>query len=62
MKMIVQITDCRDCPCNREHVGHGECWSYCAHKDAPTGYKNILYGCREQFEKIPKWCPIQNSK
>jgi len=57
-QVTIEVTDCRDCPYKHDHRGHGECWAECNHPDAPGGYKNILWGCQESFEKVPGWCPI----
>lgn len=58
----IGVTDCRDCPFARQHRGHGECWTECAHKGNGRGfYENILWGCQEDFKTIPEWCPLIRS-
>ena len=61
MKINIEydIIDCRDCPFKYSHVGHGECWVECNHKDNNRKpFENILYGCGEEFKIVPEWCPI----
>ena len=60
MKITIEldITDCRDCLFRGSQRGHGECFEYCRHKDSPTSYGNILWGCMGEFESVPKWCPV----
>lgn len=55
---VIRITDCRDCPYARDHKGHGECWKECWHPDEKGDTYGIIWGCRESFTKIPKWCPF----
>ena len=57
-KIEKDVKDCRDCPSRESYRGHGECWEECTHPKAPKGYANILWGCQEQFTKLPKWCPL----
>ena len=53
------ITNCTDCPFKYNHRGHGECWTECLHKEnGRKYYDNILWGCQEDFTKIPDWCPL----
>lgn len=54
----IEVTDCRDCFFRKSYRGHGECWEDCTHSKSPGGYENILWGCGEQFTKVPKWCPL----
>ena len=54
MKLIVDATDCRDCPYRQNHYGHGENFEYCSHPEGPKGYDNII----KDIKVIPKWCPI----
>lgn len=60
MKVTLEldITDCRDCNFRKSHYGHGECWDYCTHKQAPEFPTCILWGCQASFSKVPKWCPL----
>lgn len=54
-----EIMDCRDCPFAKLHTGHGECWTECHHKDhKQAAYENILWGCQEEFKRVPEWCPL----
>lgn len=63
MKVIIEVTDCRDCPFAKEHRGHGECLMFCSHKDAGRkGYENVLFGCFEKFKEIPEWCPLKEKE
>ncbi len=63
MKAIIEVTDCRDCPFAKEHRGHGECWTYCSHKDSVRkGYETILFGCHDQFKQIPEWCSLKEKE
>jgi len=57
-QVTIEVTDCRDCPYRYDNRSHGECWAECSHPEAPGGFKNILWGCQEHFEKVPGWCPI----
>lgn len=60
MKLEIEVADCRDCPMARDHRGHGECWTYCAHPNNGRGaYEDILWGCGAEFEAVPDWCPIK---
>lgn len=54
MKLIVDVTDCCDCPCRKNHYGHGENFEYCSHNESPKGYDNII----KDISVIPRWCPI----
>lgn len=58
MQVTISVTNCLDCPFKKDHRGHGECWAYCSHPDAPTNYDNILWGCAAYFKEIPSWCPL----
>lgn len=60
VQVLYDITDCRDCPFAKQHVGHGECWTECSHKGNGrlNPYGNILWGCQEDFKAIPPWCPL----
>jgi hypothetical protein len=60
MKIEIEVTDCRDCPCNYKHIGHGEGWYQCTHpKNNQPTYGNILWGLGAKFEAVPNWCPIK---
>lgn len=59
MKIETEVTDCRDCPFRRDHRGQGECWTECGHEaHRRPAYGNILWGCQEQFQATPSWCPL----
>ena len=60
MKISVKldVEDCRDCPFKRNHYGQGECWYECNHPESPKSYDSILWGCGEDFSKVPDWCPL----
>ena len=63
MKLILEVKDCRTCPYKYDYIGHGECWIECRHPDLDVKpYEEILWGCKEQFTKVPDWCPIKKSK
>ncbi len=60
MKLVMEVTDCRDCPCNHKHIGHGEGWYQCAHPEHyQTIYNDILWGLGAEFKATPAWCPIK---
>lgn len=51
----IEVHDCRKCPFRRSHLGHGEKWEYCSHKEAPSGFGNIIpYDYAGEF---PQFCP-----
>lgn len=53
------VTGCNNCPFTHRHVSQGECWTECAHKNHGRGYyENILFGCNQEFENTPAWCPL----
>ena len=53
------VNNCTDCPFRDDWRGHGECWAECTHKDHGQGaYGCILWGCQEEFEAVPVWCPL----
>ena len=56
MKLTIDVTDCRDCPCKHHHYGHGENFDYCSHPEGPKGYDNII----NDIKVIPRWCPISD--
>jgi hypothetical protein len=57
------VKDCRSCPFRYHHYGQGECWEECHHpQNGKDVYENILWGCQEQFKRVPDWCPIFNAK
>ena len=56
MKLTLEINNCHDCPCRKNHYGHGECFEFCSHPQAPRGYDNILPNKSEDWPPI--WCPI----
>lgn len=59
IQLEIDIKNCTDCPFAKEHIGHGECWTECDHKNHNQGaYGNILWGCQSKFEKVPEWCPL----
>ena len=59
MKVTVDVTDCRDCPFRGSSRGHGECWEQCDHNENGRGaFKDILWGCQEDYKKTPEWCPL----
>ena len=63
VQIEVDVTDCRNCLFRSSIRGHGECWEECGHKDHnQESYGNILWGCQEQFKKIPIWCPLKLGK
>lgn len=58
MRITIDVTDCRDCPCRKNQGALGMNWEYCTHKKAPKNYKSILWSNgSEKFEAIPSWCP-----
>jgi len=59
MKLVVEVTDCRDCPFKEETGGQGFSFTICNHKDNKRGvYEDILWGARENFSAVPAWCPL----
>ena len=61
MKLKIDVKDCRDCPYKKSNRSHGECWEYCDHPDRDEnhrGYDSILWGCQDEFKKVPEWCPL----
>lgn len=59
IKTEIEVKDCRSCPFAYRHNGHGECWTECSNKKHGRDfYENILWGCQENFEKVPDWCPL----
>lgn len=61
MKVTLEydVHDCRDCPYAKPYPGGPECFTACEHPDRQSQYyESILWGCREQFSQVPKWCPL----
>lgn len=54
MKLTIEVKDCHDCPCRKNHYGHGENFEFCSHPESPRGYDNII----QNIDVIPIWCPI----
>lgn len=61
MKLILDVTDCMDCPMLKYHGGQGERWWHCFHKDSPNGYESIVIGWDNKFKGTPDWCPLKES-
>lgn len=58
----VDVKDCRNCPHKHSLRGHGECWEECTHPNRNRApYENILWGCQEEFSRVPEWCPLHLS-
>ena len=55
----IDVADCRECPFAHRHAGHGECWIECIHpENGREPYEDILWGCMQDFEEVPSWCPF----
>lgn len=59
-QVVINVTDCRDCPFRKQHRGHGECWDYCSNQNTGLGlYDRILFGCNQPSNfRPPNWCPV----
>jgi len=54
ISLKIETVSCKSCPLRRHNVGHGECFDYCGHPDAPAGYGSVI---DDRAGLFPKWCP-----
>jgi len=63
VKVTFEFEDCPECPFYIAYRGHRASWYECGHPDHPDkAYGNIIHGIREEYKKLPEFCPLTQEK
>lgn len=60
MKLVIEVTNCSDCPLRKSEREQGATFTYCDHPNRPLerrGYERMLDP--RTLDVVPDWCPIR---